>query len=96
MVDFFYNFEYDFEMSDTGHDFDFVSEQPPEKTLYYHSGVAAALRDAQKLPEARVSLRHSLDSVAWDDAQRAQLLGQLIRVLVGSVVAAGLCSLTIC
>ncbi|KAK9813619.1 hypothetical protein WJX73_010920 [Symbiochloris irregularis] len=58
-----------------------TADQPQEKAFEYHAGQAAALRDGQKLPEARVSLRQSLDAAAWDDEQRAMLLGQLIRVL---------------
>lgn len=60
------------------------ADQPQERTYDYHAGLAAALEDGQKLPEARASLRQSLDAVAWDDERHAKLLGQLIKVLVSS------------
>ena len=64
------------------HQVQLAAKEPLDRQYEYHSGLAIALRQDNRLAETRASLRQGLGSTMWSDVQRARLLGQLAEVLV--------------
>ena len=59
-----------------------TADQPLDKRWEYTTGLAAALRDAGQLADARAFLRQTLATEAWSDAQHVHMIAQLIGILV--------------